>query len=84
MPRFNFHGHDGSDLLDTQGTDLPDFRTVRREAVMLAGRLLLDKPDTSWEGSDWHMTVTDAVGLFLFWLDFTATNAPNLASANTN
>jgi hypothetical protein len=45
MPRFHFNVRDGSDLRDRDGTELPDLRTARREAVKLAGRLLLDEPD---------------------------------------
>ena len=40
--------------------------------MKLAGRLLLDEPDTFWEGSDRRVEVTDAEGLTLFWLNFTA------------
>ena len=50
MPRFHFNVRDGSDLPDTDGTELPDLRTARHEAVKLAGRLLLDEPETSWGG----------------------------------
>ena len=76
MPQFHFNVRDGSDLPDRDGTELPDLRTARREAVKLAGRLLLDEPDTFWEGSDWRVEVTDAEGLTLFWLDFTGADAP--------
>ena len=76
MPRFHFNVRDGSDLPDRDGTELPDLRTARREAVKLAGRLLLDEPDTFWEGSDWRVEVMDAAGVLLFRLDFTATDAP--------
>jgi hypothetical protein len=76
MPRFHFNVRDGSDLPDTDGTELPDLRTARHEAVKLAGRLLLDEPETFWGGADWRVEVTDATGLILFGLDFTATDAP--------
>jgi len=76
MPRFHFNVRDGSDLPDRDGTELPDLRSARREAVKLAGQLLLDQPETFWEGSDWHVAVTDETGLILFRLDFTATDAP--------
>jgi hypothetical protein len=54
------------------------------EAVRLAGQLLLDRPDTFWEGSGWHMDVTDHSGDILFRLDFKATDAPSRAADNSN
>jgi hypothetical protein len=56
-------------------------RAPRR--VMLAGRVLLEEPEKFWEGSDWHVDVTDASGAMLFRLDFTATESPALTSANS-
>jgi hypothetical protein len=40
------------------------------EAAKLAGRLLMDQPETFWEGCDWHIEVTDDSGAALFRLDF--------------
>jgi hypothetical protein len=51
---------------------------------MLAGRVLLDGPDKFWESTDWHVDVTNAAGLILFRLDFSATDSPALVSANSN
>ncbi|MEA2841845.1 MAG: hypothetical protein QOF41_3175 [Methylobacteriaceae bacterium] len=45
------------------------------EAAKLAGRLLMDQPETFWEGCDWHIEVTDDSGAALFRLDFRATEA---------
>jgi hypothetical protein len=42
--------------------------------------LLMDKPDQFWKLPDWHVEVTDHIGLTLFRLDLTATDAPILAS----
>jgi hypothetical protein len=75
MPIYHFNVRDGSDILDTDGTNLPNLRAARVEAVKLAGRLLMDEPDTFWEGSDWHVEVTNHHGVILFRLDFTATDA---------
>jgi hypothetical protein len=84
MPVYHFNVHDGSNVRDRDGTDLPNLWAARREGVMLAGRVLLDGPDEFWEGSDWHVDVTNASGATLFRLDFTATDAPILTSANSN
>jgi hypothetical protein len=75
MPVYHFNVRDGTDIPDPDGTDLPDLRSARVEAVKLAARLLMDEPETFWEGSNWHVEVTDASGIALFRLDFMATDA---------
>ena len=75
MPIYHFNVRDGSNIPDPDGTELPNVQAARVEAVKLAGRLLLDEPDTFWEGSDWHVEVTNDRGLILFRLDFMATEA---------
>ncbi len=44
MPRYVFDVHDGLDIPDEQGVDLPDLRTARIEAMRLSGALLRDHP----------------------------------------
>jgi hypothetical protein len=75
MPIYHFNVRDGSDIPDPDGTELPNIPAARVEAVKLAGRLLLDEPNTFWEGSDWHVEVTNDRGLIFFRLDFMATEA---------
>jgi hypothetical protein len=82
MPVYHFNVLDGSEIRDRDGTELHDLRSARNEAVKLAGRVLMDKPDQFWKRSDWRVEVTDHVGLTLFRLDFTATDAPLLVSGN--
>jgi hypothetical protein len=84
MPVYHFNVQDGSNIPDRDGTDLPNLWAARREGVMLAGRVLLDGADKFWEGSDWHVEVMNASETILFRLDFTATDAPILVSANSN
>jgi hypothetical protein len=60
MPVYHFNVRDGSNIPDADGTDLPNISSARLEAVKLAGRLLLDRLGTFWEGSDWHVEVTIA------------------------
>jgi hypothetical protein len=80
---FHFNLRDGAYYRDPDGTELPDLRAARVEAVKLAGQLLLDKPDKFWEGSEWQVEVTDDSGLIIFRLDFTATDAPAVGSSKT-
>jgi hypothetical protein len=63
MPIYHFNVRDGSNIPDPDETELPNLQAPRVEAVKLAGRLLLDEPDTFWEGSDWHVEVTSDRGL---------------------
>ena len=75
MPVYHFNVRDGANIPDPDGTHLPDLRSARVEAVKLAGRLLMDEPESFWEGSNWHVEVTDHSGVILFRLDFMATDA---------
>lgn len=74
MPRYHFNVHDGADIPDRDGTELASVSVARVEAVKLAGRLLMDEPARFWDGSDWHLEVTDERGHILFRLDFAAKN----------
>lgn len=76
MTMYHFNIHDGFDLPDRDGQDLPDLNAARRFAVMLSGELLRDHADEFWRHGDWRMDVTDADGLMLFALHFTAVEAP--------
>ena len=76
MPRYFFNVHDGRVLLDTDGTELPGIEAAHREAVQLAGRLLVDQPNEFWNGEDWRVEVMNENQLLMFVLNFTATMAP--------
>ena len=78
MPRFHFNVYDRICVLDTEGTELPDWQAARLEAVRYAGALLVDEAQHVARGEDWRMEVTDEVGLMLFRLDFSV-----MASAAT-
>jgi len=80
MPRYHFNVHDGTDLPDVEGTELPSLDHARREAVRYSGCLLRDHADAFWTGEEWRMDVTDERGLILFSLMFVATNAPSTGS----
>ena len=72
MPRYFFHVIDGKKLIDNEGTELSGLRQARAEAIWLAGAILRDEGDTFWNGTEWHMNVTDASGLSVLKLRFSA------------
>jgi hypothetical protein len=72
MPRFYFHIFDGRDHRDDEGTELSDFQDARVEAIRYASEILRDDAHRIAFREDWHMDVTDEVGLILLRLDFSA------------
>ena len=81
MPKFFFHVRDGQSFPDREGSELPDVREARLQAVRMAGEMLRDDRGTFWDGEEWQMEVTDAAGMTLFTLDFMATEAPAVRPA---
>jgi hypothetical protein len=80
MPRYHFNIHDGVDIRDDTGTELPNPRAAQIEAIAYAGALLRDSAKSIRLGADWHVEVTDHSGLILLRLDFHITGraaAPN-------
>ena len=61
VPRYFFHIRDGQDFPDTEGTELPDLKAVRTEALQASGEMLRSNKGTPefWSGDDWTMIVTD-------------------------
>jgi hypothetical protein len=72
MPRYFFHVIDGRSIIDNEGTEFPNLRYARAEAIRLAGAILRDEGDTFWNGTEWHMNVTDASGQSVLKLNFSA------------
>ena len=72
MPRYFFHVIDGRDIIDHDGTEFPNLRTARAEAIRLAGAILRDEGDRFWNGTEWQMNVTDAAGQSVLRLRFSA------------
>lgn len=73
MPVYHFHIYDdvwGSSP-DQTGTELPDIDTAEREAMKLAGQMLIDSAVVDPCGKERHLDVTDSVGVALFRLDLT-------------
>ncbi len=76
MPRYFFNVHDGMDVEDEEGMELPDFRAARVEAVRLAGRIIDHEADHVASVEDWRLEVTDQSGLILFQILFLMTTTP--------
>ncbi len=76
MPRYFFNIHDGIDVEDTEGMDLPDLRAARVEAVRHAGRIIDHEAEHVSSVEDWCLEVTDRHGLILFQVNFLMTRAP--------
>ncbi|MPR12331.1 DUF6894 family protein [Microvirga tunisiensis] len=72
MPRYFFHVVDGHNIIDNEGTEFPNLRHARAEAIRLAGAILRDEGDTFWDGTEWHMNVTDVAGQSVLRLRFSA------------
>ena len=51
---------------------LPGLSEARRQAIRMAGALLRDESDEFWNGTEWHMNVTDAGGQPVLTLRFSA------------
>src|ERR687893_1642655 len=72
MPRYFFHVIDGRAIIDHEGTEFPNLRTARAEAIRMAGAILRDEGDKFWSGEEWHMNVTDLTGQSVLKLRFSA------------
>lgn len=72
MPRYFFDVHDGTSLPDPEGTELPDRRAMRSEAIRMAGQIL-DDLDGKFRGEVWVMNVRDDGGRVVMTLRFSVT-----------
>ena len=72
MPRYFFNVRDGSEILDEDGTDLPDIYAAQAQAIRTSGEILRDLGARFWDGAEWRVEVSDARGTILFVLRFSA------------
>lgn len=72
MPRYFFHVRDGTTILDTEGTELPDIYTAQEQAIRTSGEILRDMGARFWDGTEWRMEVNDEQKACLFVLRFSA------------
>jgi hypothetical protein len=84
MPRYFFHVHDGCSLLDTEGTELPDWQAARLEAISLAGDILKQDAQRIALGEDWRIEVTDHTGLVLFQMTFLVVESPAMRGGSAS
>ena len=59
MPRYFFNVHDGIDVPDREGTELPDTKAVRDMAVRSAGEAIKDMGQKFWSHEEWRLDVVD-------------------------
>lgn len=78
MPRFFYNVHDGRDIADVEGCELPTIRAAQAQALTYAGHLLSDLKEDFWCDGEWRMEVTDERGLILFSLHFVGIEAATL------
>ena len=76
MERFFFNVHDGVSRLDEDGIDLPDIPTARAEGLSLAGQIIREAAATGHIAEDWHLQVTNDIGLTLFRMDLNVSESP--------
>lgn len=62
MPRYFFAVKNGVCEADHEGTELPNPRAARLEAISFAASLLRDDPDMVWDGRPFCIHVTDSAG----------------------
>lgn len=76
MPRFHFNIFDGHPTIDAQGTELESYEAARRQAIALAGTVLVEESREPQVGNDWRVEVTDEKGLILYRLDIGIAQSP--------
>ena len=79
MPRYFFNVYDHRELIDEEGSILPNWRVAQAVAIRYAGELLQSEAERLESGEDWHLEVTDETGLILFRLDFSLNSSSALA-----
>jgi hypothetical protein len=72
VPRYFFHLHDGRDIPDVGGIDLPDMQAVRAQATKTAGQMLMEA-EGKFSGEDWRMNVANEAGQLVLSLRISAT-----------
>lgn len=84
MARYFFNVYDGDSPTDTEGTELPDGQQARREAIRMAGLILLNEGERLQTGDGWTMEVTDESGLVLFQLGVRFSETPVIAPQSSD
>ncbi len=67
MARYHFNSHGGKEYRDVEGTELPDHRQARTEALKSVGQTLIEEAEHLEDR--FTMDVTDHEGLDLYHLN---------------
>jgi hypothetical protein len=84
VPRYFFDVHDGTDVRDLDGTELPDMYIAQAEAIRMSGEILREMGANFWDGTEWRLEVTDESGKVLFVLRFSAEERPLVDPSSSN
>lgn len=76
VPLFRFSVQEGSQRPEMDMIELPDMRTAKSEAVILAGNMLKDIDGAFWQDSHWRLEVTTEDGLVLLTIDVDGAQSP--------
>lgn len=76
MPHFYFNVHDGHDIPDEDGQELPNVDAAKVQAVIVAADMLRDHAHAFWRDGEWRLDVTDEAGTVLFSLTMIGADAP--------
>jgi hypothetical protein len=72
VARYFFNVHDGHDLPDHGGTELPNRDAAHRQAIVAAGEMLRELEREFLASDVWEMHVTDEAGKTVCRLKFSA------------
>ena len=75
MPLFYFNIRDGRGIDDTAGTELPDLKAARREAISFSGAVIENEVNHLPVNEDLRLEVADETGLTLFVTTFSFTQS---------
>ena len=70
MPRYHFNAVGTAYGPDPEGSELPDWKAARVEAMMLMGEILRDTARNDDISDGLHVEVMDVTSMILFRLDF--------------
>jgi len=72
MPRYFFHVHDGTNMPDEEGVELPDLKAARSQGILACGEMLKDIDGDLPRDLVWEMVVEDEAGAPVLTFRFTA------------
>ncbi|MBA4094575.1 MAG: hypothetical protein C0489_10870 [Candidatus Accumulibacter sp.] len=76
MSLYYFNFTDGRAIDDTVGTELPDVRAAKVEAINLLSAMLRRNGENFWRHDEWRIEVQDAQHLTMFCIHVSGLDAP--------